>query len=141
MRRYLAIVLYLALVTTGLATTVLFSSKISLNVVESDVTVYPSYISVNVSRGVEYVKSVKVSNYGGEKCVYFTEVVEGPSPNEIDVFYRRTNGTSINYYNKLCLGSGNANNPYNVTVNVHVRVNSTAQTGWYNIYLMLKSSS
>lgn len=138
MRKYLTIVLYLALVTTGVATTVLFSSKISLSVIESDVSVHPTWFRVNVSKGSEYVRSVVVSNYGGEKCVYFTSVVQGPSPGEVDVDFRRVNGTYINYYNKLCLQSGTRDSPYNETVYVHIKVNSTAEVGQYYVHLMLK---
>lgn len=133
------VLVYLLLVGIGIGATVYFNVKGNVKVVEGNITISPSSFSVNLTKGVEYVKQVVVRNYGAETCVYFEDVVEGPSPKAIDVSYRDEQGRSIYSAKKLCLLSGTAENPSNTTVNVHLEVKDDAKLGDYSVYIFVRS--
>lgn len=139
MQRLWAVLLYLILVGVGLGATVYFNIKGNIEVVEGNVTISPASFSVDLAKGVEYVKQITVKNYGPQACVYFEEVVEGPSPKEIDVSYKDEQGNSIYSSKKLCIPDGSSDNPSNTTVNVHIHVKENAELGRYSVYIFLRS--
>lgn len=139
MRAKLGIVLlYLILVAVGIGATIYFNIKGSVEVIEGNITVSPQSFSVDLAKGVEYIKKITVKNYGPEICVHFEDVVEGPSPNKIDVSYKDENGNSIYSTKKLCLPEGSKDNPSNTTVNVHLDVDKNAEEGEYSVYIFVR---
>lgn len=140
MRAKLGIVLlYLILIAVGIGATIYFNIRGSVEVIEGNITVSPQSFSVDLAKGVEYVKKITVKNYGPEICVYFEDVVEGPSPSKIDVRYKDAYGNSIYSTKRLCLPEGSKDNPSNTAVNVHVDVDKNAQIGKYSIYIFVRN--
>ncbi|MCS7130984.1 MAG: hypothetical protein NZ872_06150 [Archaeoglobaceae archaeon] len=137
-RRLGIVLLYLTLIAVGIGATIYFNIKGSVEVFEGNITVSPQSFSVDLAKGVEYVKQITVRNHGANVCVYFEDVVEGPTPKEIDVSYKDAQGNSIYSTKKLCLPEGSQSNPSNATVNVHVKVKDTAEVGKYSIYIFVR---
>ncbi|MEM0330732.1 MAG: hypothetical protein QXU31_04910 [Archaeoglobaceae archaeon] len=138
-RRFWIVLLYVTLIGVGIGATVYFNIKGSVEVLESNITVSPQSFSVDLAKGVEYVKKITVKNFGPEICVYFEDVVEGPSPDKIDVSYKDAYGNSIYSTKKLCLPEGSKDNPSNTAVNVHLDVDKNAETGKYSVYIFVRS--
>jgi hypothetical protein len=139
LRKIVIVLLYIGLVGAGIGASIYFNIKGDIKVIDSNITVSPQSFSIDLAKGVEYVKQIKVRNYGPEVCVYFEDVIEGPSANKIDVSYKDETGNSIYSSKKLCLPEGNSDKPSNSTVNVHVKVEDDAETGKYSIYIFLRS--
>jgi len=139
MRKVWILLIYLLLLGIGVGATVYFNLKGSVGVFEGNITVSPTSFSVDLAKGVEYVKQITVKNYGPENCIYFEDVVEGPSPKAIDVSYKDTQGNSVYSTKKLCLLKGSQDNPSNTTVNVHIKVDDEALEGSYSIYIFIRN--
>ncbi|MEN3051517.1 MAG: hypothetical protein ABC596_06910 [Candidatus Methanosuratincola petrocarbonis] len=137
-RRLLPVAIFLLLVATGTAAYVYFSFKANVEVFAGEVDVSPGSFSVSVAAGGHYVKTITVKNYGGEKEIYFDEVVEGPS-NAIDVSYHLPDGTSITSSNRLKLPAGSPESPSEVEINVHIDIDDDAEPGEYVIYVAARS--
>lgn len=140
MRAKLGVVLlYLLLIAVGIGATVYFNIKGSVEVIEGNITVSPQSFSVDLAKGVEYVKKITVKNSGPEICVYFEDLVEGPSPDKIDVRYKDAYGNSIYSTKKLCLPEGSKDLPSNTAVNVHLDVDKNSENGKYTIYIFVRN--
>ncbi len=135
----LSIVLYFALIAIGVGASILYSIKGTVEVFDSNVTISPQSFSVDVAKGVKYVKQIKVNNSGSSVCVYFEDVVEGPTPGKIDVSYKDEQGNSIYSSKKLCLPEGSKENPSQTRVNVHIDVKKDAAEGKYSIYIFIRT--
>ncbi|MDK2876931.1 MAG: hypothetical protein PWQ22_1341 [Archaeoglobaceae archaeon] len=139
MRNYGIVLLYIGLVAVGVGASVYFHVKGSVDVFEGNITVSPQSFSVDLAKGVEYVKELTVKNYGPQVCVYFEDVVEGPSATKVDVSYKDEYGNSISSGKKLCLPEGSRDQPSNTTANVHLNVKEDAEEGEYNIYIFVRN--
>ncbi|MDK2795449.1 MAG: hypothetical protein PWQ58_648 [Archaeoglobaceae archaeon] len=139
MRNYGIVLLYIGLVALGVGASVYFHVKGSVDVFEGNITVSPQSFSVDLAKGVEYVKELTVKNYGPQVCVYFEDVVEGPSATKVDVSYKDEYGNSIYSGKKLCLPEGSRDQPSNTTVNVRLNVKEDAEEGEYNIYIFVRN--
>lgn len=102
LRKLGVVLIYFALLGVGVSAGIFFNIRGTVEVFESDVTTSPQIFSVEVAKGVEYVKQITVKNFGAKKCVYFEEVVEEPSPEKIDVRYKDALGNSVYSSKKLC---------------------------------------
>lgn len=139
LRKYVIVLIYIGLIAIGVGATIYFNVKGNIEVFESDITVSPQSFSVDIAKGTEYVKKLTVKNYGPQICVYFDDVVEGPSPDGIDPSYKDAYGKSIYSTNKLCLPEGSKATPSNTTVNVHLKVKEDAKEGKYTVYVFVRS--
>lgn len=139
LRKFVIVLIYLVLVGVGVSATIYFHIKGRVEVFDSNIKVSPQSFSVDVAKGVEYVKSLTVKNYGQQTCVYFEDVVEGPTPEKVDLSYKNAQGSSIYSAKKLCLEGGSAENPYVTKVNVHINVKEEAETGKYTVYVFVRS--
>ncbi|MEM0203131.1 MAG: hypothetical protein QXO16_04015 [Archaeoglobaceae archaeon] len=134
MRKLSVVLIYFALIGVGVGA-YLFSIKGTIEVFEGNITVSPQSFSVDVAKGVEYVKQIKVNNSGNSVCIYFEDVVEGPTPDKVDVSYKDEQGNSIYSSNKLCLSEGSKDNPSVTKINVHIIVKEEASDGKYSVYI------
>jgi uncharacterized membrane protein len=144
MKRQLLI--YLTLVVVGVAGFVaaskyLFSVTAEINIIEPVLSVSPESFSVDINKGTEFVKQIKIKNTGGEVEIYFEKVIEGPDPDSITVTFHDVYGNSIYSSNKLNIPAGTPDNPSEVTVNVHIEVDDDAILGEYRIYIQAKSTA
>ncbi|MEM0089087.1 MAG: hypothetical protein QW581_04880 [Archaeoglobaceae archaeon] len=85
------------------------------------------------------MKQITVKNSGNNVCVYFEDVVEGPTPNKVDVKYKDEQGNAIYSSKKLCLREGSNDNPSVTKVNVHITVDKEASDGKYSVYIFLRT--
>ncbi|MEM1578669.1 MAG: hypothetical protein QXN34_00755 [Archaeoglobaceae archaeon] len=139
MRKLSVVLIYFTLIGVGIGAAILFNIRGTVEVFESDVTISPQSFSIDVAKGVEYVKQITIKNSGTEKCVYFEEVIEGPSPEKIDVSYKDVQGNSVYSSKKLCLPQGTKDVPSETKVNVHIDVRSDAETGKHLIYIFVRT--
>lgn len=139
MRKYGIVLLYIGLIAIGVGASIYFNVNGSIEVFNGNITVSPQSFSVDLAKGVEYVKKITVKNYGPEVCVYFEDVVEGPSAKKIDLSYKNEQGNSIYSSKKLCLPEGSSDQPSNTTVNVHISVKDDTEDGKYAIYIFVRS--
>ncbi|MEM4747239.1 MAG: hypothetical protein QXW74_01820 [Archaeoglobaceae archaeon] len=138
LRKLWIVAIYILLIGIGVGASVYFSVKGNVKVFESNVTVYPQYFSIDVAKGMEYVKKLRVNNSGAEVCVYFEDVILGPNPEMVDVKFRDTNGNSIYFRRPICLPEGTAEAPSTTVVYAHIIVNESAPTGNYSIYIFVR---
>ena len=136
--RWHIIILMLIILAGASASAVYFSLKVSVNVIENEISLSPSSFSINIAKGAHYVRSVKVYNSGGEAEVYFEEVIEGPDRNAIEVSFHTESGDSITTSKKLKLQPGTPDNPSVTVVNVHIDVKKDVPDGSYGIYIYAK---
>ncbi len=138
MRRFAA-VLVLLLLAGASAAYIYVSTKVNLEVFATDLDISPQSFSVNIAKGGHYVKQITVKNTGGEKEIYFEEVVEGPNSDAIDITYHTADGEKISSTKKLDVPAGTNENPSEVKVNVHIDVDDDAPEGEYTIYIHARS--
>ncbi|MEM3478258.1 MAG: hypothetical protein QXD49_02885 [Archaeoglobaceae archaeon] len=138
MRKLSVVLIYLALIGVGVGA-YLFNIKGTIEVFEGSITISPQSFSIDIAKGVEYVKQITVKNSGNNVCVYFEDVVEGPTPNKVDVKYKDEQGNAIYSSKKLCLREGSNDNPSVTKVNVHITVDKEASDGKYSVYIFLRT--
>ena len=138
-RSYIPLLLLLAIVGSS-AAYVYFSVKMTVEVFGANVDVSPKSFSISVAKGGYYVREITVTNYGGEKEIYFEGVVEGPDSDAIDISFHRKDGSKISSRSKLTVPAANQT-PAEIKVNVHIKVKDDAVNGSYVVYVVAKGLS
>ena len=117
-----------------------FTIKGDVEVSKSDLELSQQSFTAELKTGTTYIKEVTITNYGGEKEIYFEFAVEGPNPEAVDVEVHDIYGKKISSKNRLSIPAGTEENPSKVTINIHVTAKENAEAGEYTVYVMAKET-